>query len=162
MLPRPPRSPLFPHPTRFRPLGRRGGGLHVHQRDREPHHRRELQPHLVHDRRLGGRRRAHQPERQRRGRLRREPGVHHHAGRVPHHRGRARRRRLGGRGGELHVQQRDDEPHDRRELRAHELHDRGLGGRRRGPYPPRQPPPPSQPEPHPHRHHPRPPPAPPP
>ena len=45
--------------------------------------------------------------------------------------GRAGGRRLGGCGRELHVHERDGEPHDRGELRDRHLHDHRVGGRQR-------------------------------
>src|SRR5207237_636820 len=53
------------------------------------------------------------------------------AGRLLRRRGRAGGRRLGGRGLELHVQQRDGQPHHRRELRGRRRGHHRLGRQRR-------------------------------
>ena len=55
-------------------------------------------------------------------RLRRQPVVHHRRQpRLPHRR-RAGRRRVGRAGGQLHLHQRDRQPHDQRQLRDQQLH----------------------------------------
>ena len=56
-----------------------------------------------------------------------EPGLHHHPGhRLPRRR-RARRRRLGRPGHELHVHQRHRRPHDQRHVRHRHVHDHADG-----------------------------------
>ena len=120
----------------------RGCARHDDHRGTHPRrdrHRRGRQParrlgHLqrraaadVHDHADGRAPRQHQPGHPADGRLRRQPGVQHHAGhRLPRRR-RAGRRRVGRRGHELHLHQRDRRPHDQRHVRDHDLHDHADG-----------------------------------
>ena len=72
------------------------------------------------------------------GGLRRRPGLHDHPEHRLPHGGRAGGRRLGGRGDQLHLHQRDGEPHHRGQLRDRHLHHHGLGGRERHDQPERR------------------------
>ena len=99
-------------------LGGGGGELHVHERAGEPHDRGQLRDQHLHDHGLGAAPTARSPRAARWSvNCGGGPGVHDHAGCLLPHRRRAGGRRLGGRGGELHVHERDGQPHDRGQLR---------------------------------------------
>ena len=98
-------------------LGRRGDELHVHQRAPPITRSPPVRDHDVHDHADGRAHGSHQPGRATDRGLRRQPDLHDHAGhRLPHRR-RPGGRRLGRRGHEPHVHQRDRGPHDQRQLR---------------------------------------------
>src|SRR5204862_2647083 len=104
-------------------LGRPGRQLPLHQRDGEPHHRRQLHPQDLRHHRHGRRRRLDQ--RLGHGRLRGGPELHHHPGRLPRHRRRGGGQRLGRPGRQLPLHQRDGEPHHRRPLHPQDVRPHG-------------------------------------
>ena len=104
----------------------RAGARHGARRRRQRRHRRQRrQLHhrpLDHHRRRPAPAAASRPSGRRARGAGREPGVHDHRQHRLPRAGRAGGRRLGGRGDQLHVQQRDREPHHRGELRGERHH----------------------------------------
>src|SRR5204863_308256 len=110
-----------------RGLGGGGDELHLHQRDGQPHHRRQLRDRHPDHHGVGGGQRRDQPLGRGDGGLRRQPDLHHHAGRALSRGRRPGGRGVGGGGHDLHVHQRDGEPHHRSQLRDHHTHHHDLG-----------------------------------